>query len=285
MSRRTIPIVCLVLAVLTFGYVERGFIRDVWDAWGAPTLPVAARYEPRTSQTGSSGQGDAVTPFEPGYSTSQHFVLETAPTAKTPTADPLAFSGDLPREVNLDVPFTSQAPKSNWDMPYQEACEEASAIMVNYFYKGETGRINVDQAEKEILNVVAYEKKTLGFYEDTDAQQTAKFIEGLYGYKVVVKPLVSIDDIKRPLALGYPVIVPFAGKMLGNPNYRNGGPPYHMLVIRGYTPNFVITNDPGTRKGLGYTYSYDTIMKAAHDWNNGNVTTGSPVLMVVLPHE
>src|SRR3989344_4989971 len=32
-------------------------------------------------------------------------------------------------EVNLPVPFTSQAPHANWDMPYQEACEEASALM------------------------------------------------------------------------------------------------------------------------------------------------------------
>src|SRR3989344_7954888 len=26
-------------------------------------------------------------------------------------------------EVNLAVPFTSQAPTGNWDLPYQEACE------------------------------------------------------------------------------------------------------------------------------------------------------------------
>src|SRR3989344_4828168 len=32
-------------------------------------------------------------------------------------------------EVNLKVPFTSQAPTGNWDLPYQEACEEASALM------------------------------------------------------------------------------------------------------------------------------------------------------------
>ena len=206
---------------------------------------------------------------------------------KKATGDPLAFTGKLPAEVNLDVPFTTQAPNSNWDMPYQEACEEASAIMVDGYYRGEHGKIPVDRADKAILDLVAFEKKNYGFYEDTTAEQTAKFIKEAYGYtRVIVKPLTSVEEIKKPLALGYPVIIPFAGKMLGNPNYKNGGPPYHMLVIRGYTGEKFITNDPGTRKGEGYLYDPLTIMNAAHDWTGSKdtVSSGKAYMIVVLPN-
>ena len=40
----------------------------------------------------------------------------------------------LPSKVSIEVPFTSQAPFANWDEYHEEACEEASIIMVKYFY-------------------------------------------------------------------------------------------------------------------------------------------------------
>ena len=41
-----------------------------------------------------------------------------------------------PKQASIRVPFTSQAPYKDWDDPYQEACEEASVIMVDYFLGG-----------------------------------------------------------------------------------------------------------------------------------------------------
>ncbi|MFA5935850.1 MAG: C39 family peptidase [Patescibacteria group bacterium] len=269
-------------------YLERHALRDAWMRFRAPSLPPASAYIPGSRTPTGTGSQDVTTPFEPGYSTSEHYTLETAPVVKAPTGDPLAWNGVLPAEVNLDVPFMTQAPHANWDMPYQEACEEASAIMVDAFYRGKTGRIPVAQADEAILKLVAYEKSTLGFYEDTTAAQTAEVIKGYFGYEnVVVKPLTSAEDIKQSLALGYPVIIPFAGKLLGNPNFTNGGPPYHMLVVRGYTPEHFITNDPGTRNGLQYTYSYEAILNAAHDWmgNPSNITTGKKMMIVVIPND
>ena len=35
---------------------------------------------------------------------------------------------------NLKVAFTSQAPLANWDHAHEEACEEASALMVDAFW-------------------------------------------------------------------------------------------------------------------------------------------------------
>lgn len=288
--KRNTRVVLLLLcgAGLIGGYLGRGVIRDAWDAFRAPALPAPSAFRPGGQGNGDTvGTPDVSTPFETGYSTSENYILETAPAVKPGQRDVLAFSGTLPQEINLDVPFTTQAPFSNWDNPYQEACEEASAIMVDGFYRGRTGKIAPEDADAAILKIVAYENATFGFYEDTTAEQVGALIRSYYGYaQVVVKPLTSVDDIKAPLVLGYPVMVPMAGKLLNNPNFKNGGPPYHMVVIRGYTPTMFITNDPGTRKGEQYVYDYDTIMNAAHDWtgDKATVATGKPMMIVVIPN-
>lgn len=69
--------------------------------------------------------------------------------------------------------------------------------------------------------------------------------------------------------------------MLGNPYFTPPGPIYHMLVIKGYNLTEFITNDPGTRRGADYVYSYQTLMKAIHDWNNGNVESGKSATISV----
>jgi hypothetical protein len=81
------------------------------------------------------------------------------------------------------------------------------------------------------------------------------------------------------------VIVPAAGRLLGNPYFTAPGPIYHMLILRGYTAsNQFISNDPGTKRGESYVYSVDTIMNAMHDWNNGEeITEGAKRVLVVYP--
>jgi hypothetical protein len=53
-----------------------------------------------------------------------------------------------------------------------------------------------------------------------------------------------------------------------------------MLVIVGYDSNGFITNDPGTRKGEGYRYSFATLMAAIHDWNPTDIRQGTPAYLV-----
>ena len=99
--------------------------------------------------------------------------------------------------------------------------------------------------------------------------------------------------IKTAIAAGHPVIIPSAGRELGNPNFTGEGPIYHNLVIRGYTADGkFITNDPGTRKGEQYVYEQSVIMNAIHDWvpagdrtiaANGSVATGRRVVLEVTP--
>ncbi len=189
-------------------------------------------------------------------------------------------SVEIPESINLAIPFTSQAPHANWELPYQEACEEASMLMAGRFLQ-DRAIIDANDADAAILELVNYNNHTLDYPIDMTAAETARAIEKFYELDTELIYNFSWDDVKRALAQGYPVILPAAGRQLGNPNFTPPGPPYHMLVIKGYTATKIITNDPGTRKGTNYQYSYDTLYNAAHDWNGGDVANGKKVIIIV----
>lgn len=185
-------------------------------------------------------------------------------------------------EINLDIPFTSQAPHRNWDLPYKEFCEEASVLMAISYVKGQTIP-NADFANEKMLEIKSFEEKRFGYYEDTGIAETAIIIKEFYKYpkiKIIVNP--SIADIKLALSQGKAVIVPAAGRQLNNPYYTQPGPLYHMLVIKGYTRDGkFITNDPGTRRGADFIYDPDVLWNAIHDWNGGDVDKGKKVMLIV----
>lgn len=191
---------------------------------------------------------------------------------------------DLPAQYNLAVPFTSQAPHANWDLPYQEACEEASAYMVSEYYAGAaSGQIDADTADAAILDIVSFEDDFLGTHLDTTAEQTVQFIDFYFNLQATVIENPTAAQIKAEIAAGRPVIVPAAGRELGNPNFTGAGPLYHMLVIKGYTEDKFITNDPGTRNGESYVYDIDVIMDAMGDWNDGDPAHGAKRVIFVSP--
>jgi len=266
----TLAVLCLATAgVLLF--LGRDALSEVYDQWksgtrnGGQPLPIAVSLTDLKNNANKN---------------SQTSTTEAIEDKNTQTQEPET----LPTEFLLQVPFTTQAPYANWDMPYQEACEEASALTVHYFYEGKTFTQSV--ADKEILDLVDFENSYLGFYKDTTAEELSRVIKAYWKYdRVDVIDNPSIDDIKRHVFEGRPVIVPAAGKLLGNPNFRNGGPLYHNFVIRGWTKTQFITNDVGTRKGENYRYDYQTVMDAMHDWNGGNVTSGAKRIVVIYPNE
>jgi hypothetical protein len=191
---------------------------------------------------------------------------------------------EIPTEFNLAVPFTSQAPHANWELPYQEACEEASAYMVSLYFSGaSSGQIDADVADAQLLEAVAFEEDYFGFYLDTTALETAKFIDLFYGYQAYVVEDPTVEQIKAEVAAGRPVIVPAAGRELDNPNFTGLGPLYHMFLIKGYTESQFITNDPGTRNGEGFVYTIENVMSAMGDWNNGDPTNGAKRVIFVGP--
>ncbi len=199
-------------------------------------------------------------------------------------------SAALPSAKNLSVPFTTQAPTANWDQDHEEFCEEASMLMAGRFFQNKK-ITNAADAESGLQQLKQWELDHLGWYYDTTASENAQVLKGLYGLQVTQKANPSINDIKLAIANNELVIVPAAGRELGNPNFKSPGPIYHNLVIRGYTKDGkFITNDPGTRKGQGYVYTQSVVMNAIHDWvpsgnrtkpRNGDVAKGTRVVLVV----
>lgn len=186
----------------------------------------------------------------------------------------------LPREFNLDVPFIAQAPFAVWDHLHEEACEEAAVIMADAFYRGR--RLTKQEGDEAISAVADWEIRMLGHWEDTNAEETARILREYYGYAkvaVVAEPTIAI--MKRELVKGHLIILPTAGQLLHNPYFSGAGPPYHMLVLRGWTKaGMMIVNDPGTKRGEGYLYAPEVLMNAIHDWNGGDITHGRKVMIV-----
>jgi hypothetical protein len=190
----------------------------------------------------------------------------------------------LPAKILIDVPFTSQAPFGKWDVYHEEACEEASLLMVAYFVKNK--KLTPAVAEKELQALIAYEIENTKKYEDSTAEEVVRLGAqycGLKNLRVIYD--FSREDLKKYLAQGSPIIIPAAGRLLGNPNFTPPGPLYHNLVLIGYENDTIITNDPGTRKGEKYRYNIETLYGAIHDFpGDKNQIEKGRKAMVVLTH-
>lgn len=223
--------------------------------------------------------GDAIITFVPlkkkAVRREEMEVLSPAPvpSVSVPATAPSSTSSVsmIPKKVLLDVPFAPQAPFGNWADERQDyGCEEASILMAVYWAEGK--ELSYAKAEEEIIAISEFEKKVYGNFYDTSAADTLKVLETYFGYvNARVQYDIHIVDIKAELAVGNVVIVPINGRLLGNPYFTPPGPPKHKLVIRGYddaTQEF-ITNDPGTKRGEAYRYSYEVMEGALVDYPSG----------------
>jgi len=186
----------------------------------------------------------------------------------------------LPESINLDVPFYPQAPDADWGMPWQEACEEASLTLAYYYFSDEA--LSKEQFKKDVEGLVDWQNEHFGDYEHSTVDQTAEMLEGYFGftnYRILESP--SIGDMKAELAKGNIIVAPFAGRMLGNPFYSGEGPYYHMMVIKGYDSTNFITNDVGTKRGLNFIYSYQTIMNSLHDYHEADIKNAAQKVIVL----
>jgi uncharacterized protein YvpB len=215
------------------------------------------------------------------YSSASHqsLVKQNGSSNTNSSNDTSLSSQTILDKVNIDVPFTVQAPSANWDATHEEACEEASLIMVEHFIKG-TKIDSPATADQEILTMIGWETQN-GYAVDVTASQLSQIASSYNGITSGrVKTGATVDDIKRELSAGRPVIVGAAGKVLPQPNFRDGGPNYHMLVITGYDESGFITNDPGTRNGHGFRYTFDGLFNAIHDWDPNNILNGGKNYLV-----
>ena len=203
-------------------------------------------------------------------------------TESTQSVDPPRTERMAPESYNLKVPFSSQAPFAVWDHRDEEACEEASLLMAHRYYEGR-GIDGPSDARQAIDEIIEWEKANLGgVWESTTAEELLAAARGMLGYKqAYITRNPSVRTIKEAVSSGHPVLAPAAGRQLKNPFYKQPGPLYHMLVIKGYDGDEFITNDPGTRRGADYRYKFGVVLDANHDWNDGDVGNGAKVMIVL----
>lgn len=187
--------------------------------------------------------------------------------------------------VSLDVPFFIQAPNNTWKVqPYKDACEEASAILVEAFYTKK--KVDAKYMVRRIKEVVQFEHNIFGSHKDTNAKQTAQFINEFMDFKAHAVAEPTIDQIKQELDAGRPVIVPYHMPLLKNPHFGSARYPYHMNVLVGYDDKkkIFITNEVGTRHGDHYKYPMERIMNANHDFNGEkNMHKGAKMMIFTEP--
>lgn len=209
---------------------------------------------------------------------------ETPPDSAAPIITPALTS--IPRSATIpNVPFIEQAPHKNWDAVHEETCEEAAVLTVVHYLEGQR-QPDADEIETELQNLIAWEERVLGVFEDTTAHQTARILSDYFGYgdRVRIIEEATLNDVKREVVAGRPVIVPAAGRLIGNRYFKVPGPIYHMTVVIGYDEDEIITNDPGTRRGNEYRYPASEFWRAVHDFvdrTDEGMATGAKRLIVV----
>lgn len=174
---------------------------------------------------------------------------------------------ELPESAEISMWFASQAPYGDWGEPWQNACEEAAIIIVKHYL--DQRPLDKAMMHDEVLQLVDWQDQNWGGNRNLTSEKTLLMAKSFYGLNGEVIYDYDVDKIKHYIVSGIPVIIPANGRTLENPNFRNGGPEYHMLVIKGYNSSQFITNDPGTRLGEGYVYSYDIILNSVKNPSGG----------------
>jgi len=188
----------------------------------------------------------------------------------------------------IKTAFIQQAPEKNWDEPWQDACEEASLLTVDYFYKN-INSVTTEENRDAILKMIEFEN-TQNFSNDMTISQMVVVAQQYLNYQTKVIDNPTIEDIKKFTSQDIPVIVTANGKILyeENKHFNSGGPYYHSLVILGYDDNkqqFTV-HDVGTRAGAYFKYSYNLLMESIHDFPDSNkkedINNGEKRVLILL---
>ena len=175
----------------------------------------------------------------------------------------------LPKRNPLEMNFVVQAPEATWsDERFQNACEEASLLMVGSFLQNK----KITNPRQEMQEIMAFEDKKFGHSYDTSAVDTNTILQEYYGITTSrVEELQSVKDLEELLGRGEIVITPTDGRVLKNPYFTAPGPETHMLVVLGYdakTKEFIV-HDPGTKRGTLYRYNERVLFEAIADYTSG----------------
>ena len=195
-----------------------------------------------------------------------------------------AHAADL---VNLPVPFTPEAPDGLMVKPWNNACEEASLIMLDEYYSGnKNSTIPKTKAKKLMLDYIAIENKIFGYNGNTDAKEIVGLANKYSKYfeaRAVTNP--TLEQIKAELGAGRPVIALVYGFELNNPRiiFSRNGSYYHTFVIKGFddaTKEFIVNDNGDLKQGLDLRYKYDTILGALRNYDHKTQKTVKPATVL-----
>lgn len=194
----------------------------------------------------------------------------------------------LPNKHLIKTAFVPQAPEKNWDQPWQDACEEASLLIVDSYYQN-INEVSVQAAKDGILDMIKFED-TKSYTYDMTINQMATVGTDYLGYKSEIINNPTIDQIKKYISQNIPVIITANGKTLYQENkyFKSGGPYYHSAVILGYDDDKkqFIVHDVGTQFGAYFKYSYDLLMESIHDFPESgkkeDINNGEKRVLILL---
>lgn len=252
---------------IIFSLIVLVFLFGLWFYQNRKPEAIVIDLPPAQNYQDFANKNDNVEIPEPVEEEEPEPIVNTNTSVNVNTNTNINVSQPVVTSINLNVPFTSQAPTANWEQPFQDACEEASILMVDYYLQGKSIPAP-DKVEDILVSMIDWQDVHLDGDIDMSIEDLSYLAENLLAYAnyEIVEDL-TVDKIKLYLDKGLPVIVPANGKTLANPNFRNGGPIYHMLVIKGYKDGYFITNDPGTRNGHNFVYTYENMMLSIADWD------------------
>ena len=183
-------------------------------------------------------------------------------------------------DVAIAVPFKKQVPPGEWETT--KNCGPTSFLMV-YCYHNET--IPTEEKIKKINDWLVRENKwpnTNKYNGHSTPPKILTYLAKNYNSDFsdsYSKTGWNLDKIEQEIKDGRPVITAIFGLM---PNGRDYRPKGHWVVVRGFTEDKVICNDPGTKWGDGIKYSKEDFSK----WMYGaNLSDWDGVVVVVVPTE
>lgn len=198
------------------------------------------------------------------------------------------LSSGIPNKHQIKTAFVPQSPEKNWDQPWQDACEEASLLTVDYYYR-KISNPDVQKIKEDLLKIFDFEIQQ-NFTHDVNIEQMSLVAQKYLGYSTKIINNPSLEEIKEYISQDIPIIVPANGKTLyqENKHFKQGGPYYHNLVILGYDDNnqkFTV-HDVGTQFGAYYKYSYSLVMQSIHDFpiskNKEDINQGDKKVLILI---
>ena len=189
------------------------------------------------------------------------------------------YQETIPNQYNLDVQFYPQSPFGQWGKIFSDTCEEASVLIaMNYVNDISMTR---EEFRDELLNIVDWENNYFWYFKDTNTVETEMIINRHFWYtKSFIVENPSIEDIKQNLSQNSVVLVPLDGKWL-NPNFRNGWPRYHFIVLKWYTDTHFISHEVGSKYWENYYYEQHDIMERVHDFHQTDMKLWAKKIIVV----